>query len=180
MTTAADAARTAAAVDALFRAGRHEEVVAAARAVTPPGWADQADAAVNELDFGSQRLVDTPSVGARYDRAPYSEYPEWLTLGALSTLAAWGEGDAEVCMHAPSAARPQPVHGAAWRPGLIACPACLHLLQLPRGSTRDRRCDGCGQVCGPNAPITSAVVVLGVLVYSVGVCPSCTWLGGSS
>lgn len=175
--TTAHTARIAVAVDALFRAGRHEELVAAARSVTPAGWSDQADAAVTELDTRSRALARTP--GARYDQLPYEEYPAWLTLGALSTLAAWGEGRAETCLHSPSAARPQPVNAAAWRPDLIVCPGCLPLLQLPRGSVQDSTCDGCGRVCGPDAPLTTVVVVLGLCTYSVGVCPACTWLGAA-
>ncbi|MDN5751364.1 MAG: hypothetical protein L0H64_23170, partial [Pseudonocardia sp.] len=90
----------------------------------------------------------------------------------------WAIGTADTCTHQPHPDRPQPVHAAAWRPGLIACSRCPHLLALARHDVRDRTCDGCGHQCaGPDHGdgIRPVMIAAGALSYAVGVCRDCWW-----
>ena len=77
-------------------------------------------------------------------------------------------------MHAPTHRRPEPVFSAAWRPGLVVCTQCLHLLGVT--GVADRTCDRCGHVCdGIEAgdPIYSGTVFVGELGYQFGTCGDC-------
>lgn len=174
-TDSASAARSAALLDELFRSGTTGPFVDACRAIAPPGWADQVDAAVDELAEGVRRV---DAAAADVHLLPYSGYPAWVTLGLLQVLAEFATGTAATCIHQPTAAAPRPIHAAAWKPSLIVCSSCLHLLKLARSDVRDRTCDGCGHQCaGPEADdgIWSHVIVAGALTYSVGVCGGCRW-----
>lgn len=128
---------------------------------------DQIDAASAEayraLAEGSRSWAGQPIRGARPD-----EVPDWVRLQALELLAAFAMGTASTCQHDPSPARPEPLQGSAWRPGLIACWRCPHLFRLPK--VQDRTCDQCGTVADLVYP---SVVLLGPLAFSFGMCPDC-------
>jgi hypothetical protein len=101
--------------------------------------------------------------------------PEWLRLSLADTLAAHLTGSARTCLHSPSPLSPQPIVAAAWRPDMITCRQCSHLLTIPPGSERDRTCDHCG-IVGPPAPareVYAHVITAGPLAYLYGLCPSC-------
>lgn len=175
-TRLAEAARAAAVVDDLIRTGRAAPLIAAGRDLAAAGWLDQLDAAATEITAALNRSATRDNRQMR--RGPYSEHPEWVTLSVMQAVAGWAIGTADTCTHQPHPDRPQPVHAAAWRPGLIACSRCPHLFALPRGDVRDRTCDGCGHQCaGPDHRdgIRSVVIAAGALSYAVGVCRGCWW-----
>ncbi len=105
-------------------------------------------------------LLDAEAVllgGTGRISAPHGDVPGWVRLGA-------------------SAARPEPVYAAAWRPGLVACIACLHLLELPRGSAASRTCDSCGRVTTGvehGDGIHPCRVQYGPLTLAFGTCGDC-------
>lgn len=132
---------------------------------------DQGEAATNEV---WQMLAETTvRVGNEQLPIPYEKYPAWLRWGVLDTATRWAVGKGSTCPHAPSITRPQPVASAAWKPGLVVCTACTHLLGLPRGSAKDRTCDGCGHVVGDDAIIWAFTVTHGWLMFQAGACDDC-------
>jgi hypothetical protein len=174
----ADAARAAALLDDLFRSAQAAPVAQAVRGVAPTGWLDQLDAAADQLADGVRHAGQTLAGVADIGYRPYATYPAWVTLGVQQALAEWAAGTAATCQHQPVIAAPRPVHAAAWKPGLVVCGACTHLLALARTDPRDSRCDGCGHQCtGPDHGdgIWAHVIVAGALTYSVGVCGPCRW-----
>lgn len=178
MTTNADAARAAVLLDDLFRTGIDVPFAQACRDVAPTGWLDQIDAAADHVAAGVRHAEQVLAGVAKVGHLPYTTYPPWVTLGILSALAEWATGGASTCQHQPVVTAPRPVHAAAWKPGLVVCGACTHLLRLRRGDPRDSTCDACGHRCaGPDADdgIWTHVIVAGALTYSVGVCGRCRW-----
>jgi hypothetical protein len=143
-----------------------------AAAVTPTGLRDQLDAARAEARAALRRMA--PLLGA--DESPDIDTPEWARLGMLRTYVRWGAGRGSTCLHAPTATRPEPVVAAAWRPDLVACSRCPHLLLLRHASVADRSCDGCGRpVAGAEHGdgLTPAVVGYGPLNWLFGSCADC-------
>lgn len=134
---------------------------------------DQFRAAVRDLDVGVQRLGGGPL--RHQAQANPADLPGWLRLGALDAYLGWLDGTARTCLHNPNAARPAPFCATAWRPGLLMCgnPQCSVLAAMPHGSAQDRRCDGCGHVCGPKEGITPSLLTVGPLLYAYGVCADC-------
>lgn len=177
-TRSADAARTAVALDEMIRDHRQHVLLDACRDLAPPGWTDQAEATAEHLRDGWLRATAHRRADVTYRTARWGRYPTWVTLGIMTTITEWAAEVGSTCTHAPTATRPQPVHAAAWRPGLVACGRCIFLLNLPRGAAAESLCDGCGHQCAgvdDGDPIWSSVIVAGVLTYSVGVCRSCRW-----
>ncbi|GAA3785550.1 hypothetical protein [Micromonospora maritima] len=164
------------ALEQLMLHPQYDRLIDALRQVAPVHVVDQADAAAADAlrlvtTIGTDALgtdVTTPTTAGGT--------PGWLRLGLLDALTAWVDGRASTCRHNPHPARPTPVVAAAWRPALVACPACAHLVALPRGSERDRTCDACGRVCaGPEHGdgIWPGMLQLGPLVYQYGTCTGC-------
>ncbi|MFI6513578.1 hypothetical protein ACIBCT_38745 [Streptosporangium sp. NPDC050855] len=138
------------------------------------GWIlDQADAATR--DTNSVLTAAAAAAGSNALHLNLVDHPDWVRLGLLDTLARWAAGQASTCMHSPNVMRPQPVLAAAWKPGLVVCAACAHLLQLPKGSARDRTCDACGVVVPSSGAIWSTAASHGGFVYQVGVCEPCRY-----
>ncbi|MER5647299.1 hypothetical protein [Streptosporangium sp. NPDC002524] len=138
---------------------------------------DQGDAATRQVRTGLAALTEaegTPLLA----RTP-SEHPGWIRLGLLTALMTWCAGKADTCVHAPDPWHPQPVTAAAWKPGLVVCSRCPHLTSLPRGSVRDRTCDGCGTVTlfapGEQRGIWPVTVSQGSFMYMAGVCVDCRY-----
>jgi hypothetical protein len=152
-------------------------IVGRLRAAAPTWLVDQLDSAARDIEAGVDLMCAT-GVAAGKKHVPAAAVPDWVRLGALDTLVCWITGGASTCMHSPVPDRPTPLYAAAWRPGLIACGACVHLLALPRGYVADRRCDGCGHLTtgvGNGDGIWPTVVALGPLSYSLGCCRDCRW-----
>lgn len=81
--------------------------------------------------------------------------------------AAIEAGEGLGCRHLGAA--PSVVHAAAHRPGIIVCTACAPML---RGDdVEEHTCD----VCREHHPgkLWAAIVVIGVTLFSFGVCRSC-------
>jgi hypothetical protein len=144
------------------------------------------DSEVKRWDFlslgatgdGAQRLVHATAgrIGAVASGTTKAAWlPGWLRLALLDALATFMDGAADTCCHAPVPSSPQPVMAAAWRPGLVVCMTCTHLLPQRRGSAADRTCDGCGRVCAgtPDDPIHPGLLALSILIFEYGVCNDC-------
>ncbi|MGC5329784.1 hypothetical protein [Micromonospora sp. DT62] len=163
------------ALEQLMLHPRYHQLVDAIRAATPAGLVDQADAATRD----ALRFMTAAARHANADSAhptAAADVPDWVRLGLLDTLTAWADGRVSTCRHQPTPDRPQPVLAAAWKPNLLVCAACAHLLALPRNSDRDRTCDACGHQCtGPEHAdgIYPGMVQLGPLIYQYGTCAGC-------
>jgi hypothetical protein len=148
-----------------------ELVAAAVEAHNPAGLTDQMVAAMHE----SMRLMEKANGGNEHvQAAEYETVDEWIRLGVIDTLLRWTDGRANTCMHNPRLERPQPVWSAAWKPGLVVCTRCMHLLKAVGDA--DMTCDCCGHVCdGADAddPVYTTTVWLGALAYMVGTCRGC-------
>lgn len=148
------------------------------RAGVPTWFRDQADAAADEIATNLLTAQQAGIVGEA-PQMPTHQHPAWVRLSVIDTLVKWWAGQNDSCLHAPHPMRPQPVCSVAWKPGLIVCGDCTHLLDIPRNSAADRTCDGCGKVtAGLEAgdPIYPFTVVCGVLSHGVGVCGDCRYL----
>jgi tetratricopeptide (TPR) repeat protein len=161
-------------LDSIMSQAEVGERLAAARAAAPDWLVEYFDSATRAaasqwMAAEADGLVATP--------IPPHGWPEWLRIKILETLMAWGTGVGATCMHAPSQTRPEPVFAAAWKPGLVVCPKCTHLLSVPggKGSREDNTCDGCGHVAKGTGDdvIRWAAVPVGPLTYALGVCSSC-------
>jgi hypothetical protein len=141
----------------------------------PPGLLDQLQAAAGDAHTvmaAESRVVG----GSGLVHAPHADVPGWIRLSLLSAYATWAAGKGSTCTHSPHVSRPQPVFAAAWRPGLVVCARCLHLLELPRGSDADRRCDGCGHVTTGlehGDGIHPSRAQYGPLLLAYGACRAC-------
>jgi hypothetical protein len=155
-----------------------ERLADGARDLAPTAWLDQLAAATRDVEADMERFAAAPGLAARTSRA--RDVPGWVRLGLASAIVTWAAGTAKTCLHAPHPSRPQPVHVAAWRPALIVCAGCTHLLAIPRGSARDRTCDGCGHITtGPEHSdrIRPGAVQCGEVTYPIGACEQCAWTG---
>lgn len=145
-----------------------------ARVLGPSPYLDQYLAAsADAADALAQTAATWPTSRAVPWRPGDLPAPIWLQL--VATVVAWGAEGATVCLHNPHPRRPQPVWAAAWKPGLIVCGSCRHLLRLPRNGPADRTCDLCGHVCPDEdgQRIAGVLVTYGPLTYSWGACPDC-------
>lgn len=145
------------------------------RQAVPVALRDQTEAAAD----GARRalLAEAAALGVEGEHIPHRDMPEWVRLPLLDTWFRWCTGRGRTCLHEPHPDRPEPVFAAAWRPGLVACAACPHLIQLRRGSAADRTCDRCGRVtAGPEHGdgIHPARVQLGPLLFAYGSCGDCS------
>lgn len=150
------------------------EILAAFNGLVPSWLADQCRAATRDASDLLQRAAETLDNQVRAGNP--GDIPGWARLGLLTAWCEWVADSASTCMHSPNPRSPQPVIAAAWKPGLIACPGCTHLLALPRGGVADRTCDGCGRVvAGADAgdPIYPTNVAFGELIWMAGTCTDC-------
>ncbi|SFO34899.1 hypothetical protein SAMN05216207_104635 [Pseudonocardia ammonioxydans] len=142
----------------------------------PPGLADQVEAATAE-QAESMTLAAGALDGERVAVDPRS-VPAWARLGLADAFARWALCTGETCLHAPTPVRPGPVVAAAWRPGLVVCRQCTHLLALRPRSDADMRCDGCGRVTGGvevGDGLRQVALQAGPLLYMAGACGECMW-----
>lgn len=132
-------------------------------------------------------LIDTPgrrqqlatteatiaAMGDAQGAASADEVPMWVRLGTLSAVSAWVADQARTCLHDPRADGPVPGLAAAWKPGLVVCPQCLHMLATG-GGVEEYRCDGCGRISLPeDGGVRVASLSTGALTYRFGACPDC-------
>ncbi|MDO3110468.1 hypothetical protein [Mycobacteroides abscessus] len=104
------------------------------------------------------------------------DVPMWVRLGALSVITAWVAGTARTCMHAPVPDGPVPGWAVAWKPDLVVCPQCLHLLSTA-SDVEEFRCDCCGRISlEEDGGVAVATLANGSLLYRAGACPDC-WTG---
>lgn len=160
---------TTLALETVMLSPHFAEIVKKVREVSPTWYLDQLDAAVTDVSAAQA------STGERVG-LDMADTPTWLRLGVLDAWASYCLGDATTCVHNPSADRPEPVFAAAWKPGIVACRACTHLLVLPRNSRADRICDACGYECaGLDAgdPIYPSSAQIASMLYHFGTCAGC-------
>jgi hypothetical protein len=134
---------------------------------TPVDLADQLDSATADAHRYAQQLIG--------DMADVGEAPGWARLGTFDALVRWMQDDSRTCMHNPEPLRPAPVYACAWKPGLIVCTECTHLLRAPN-RTADMTCDGCGYVCASiedGEGIHRSTFIFGPLTYLMGFCGRC-------
>lgn len=145
-----------------------DEQFAALKANVPTGFADQLHAARTEGVRTAERVLKNPSKWVNTQSVP-----DWVRLGMYDALLGWFSGSGTTCMHNPMPGRPEPVVAAAYKPGLVTCGSCTHLLVV-RGQA-DRTCDGCGRVCTGTGDdlIRPVIIFVGVLGYMFGVCRDC-------
>lgn len=165
---------TTLAFEAILRHPDFDRIVEDIRTRTPAAFLDQLDAA--NADTYRQLASLARSIDGAKTHRPGSpdETPGWVRLGAADTLRRFCDRTADTCRHSPDPDAPQPIYGAAWRPGLVVCARCTHLLATH--GVADRTCDGCGHICtGPDHGdgIHPAASMLGVLIYRYGLCVSC-------
>ena len=103
-----------------------------------------------------------------------------MRLGAIVTVAAWLADAIRTCMHSPTPQHPQPVFAVAWRPGVIACALCPHLLHVGMGTRAGRTCDLCRCVgrrstrrpdLSDDTGVPAAALPLGAAVLCTVCCP---------
>jgi hypothetical protein len=152
-------------------------LISRADANTPGSVRDQIDAALREVNRNGQLLNDA-GMFEEYRPLGPAAHPAWVRLGILDALLAWVANKGSTCMHAPSAKRPEPVYAVAWRPRLVFCGACTHLARLPKHSTKELTCDGCGKLttgAHTDDPLCTFQVQAGVLSYGFGACAECRY-----
>ena len=103
-----------------------------------------------------------------------TDIDEWVRFCALDTVLGWVEGRGRTCMHSPSWRRPEPTFSCAWKPGLVVCVRCTHLLAAV--GVADRTCDRCGREClgvEVDDPVYPGAVFIGEMAYEYGTCGDC-------
>lgn len=168
------AAPTALQLDELLRHPDAERIIAHLTAATPRWLTDQQNAASD--DAGRILQLEAALLDTTAEHRAVADVPDWLRLDLLTTITAWTAGRAHTCTHDPHPARPQTVYAAAWRPGLIACGQCIHLVCLQPGSRADRRCDRCGRVTAgldDGDGIHPIRLQYGPILYAAGACTDC-------
>jgi len=148
-------------------------VAAALWLEVPVNARDQLDAASAETSQALRQL--SAQLGGELHRPPaWTALPAWFRLSVTDTLVSFAEGTGRTCVHA-TPHRAEPLFVAIWRPGLVVCSACRHLL-APRRGPDAHTCDGCGRVCPPTPEegVRPVTLQLGAFLFSTGTCPDCT------
>jgi hypothetical protein len=174
--TADPSASAVLALDDLIAHPLYAELAELLRESTPAWQVDQHDAA--SRDALRWLEIEAPLIGGQVGEYLARDLPDWLRLGLLSTVVRWQTGHGATCLHAPHPDRPQQVYAAAWRPDLVTCPACQHLLILRPGSDEDRRCDCCGRVAAGlehSDGIHPGRLTFGPVVFGFGTCGDCRY-----
>ena len=129
---------------------------------------DQLRAATREqLRMIEARVRAHPEGSAHGDGHPHP----WV-----EALGDWWEaelraGRVRTCRHLhPST--PQPMHGCAWMPGLLACSMCVALGAFNVTGPADRICDRCS-LDTLEVGIYNGAAMLGPVSIEYGVCPDC-------
>lgn len=136
----------------------------AVRAYVGAAYCDQLDTAFHQSVAAAETIANKST-----KIVEHRDVPDWLRLGALDTVLKWMDGKGKTCSHAPTYQNPEPVWSAAWKPGLVVCSACTHLLKVVGDA--DMTCDCCGRIC--DDVIRAQSVWIGALAYHAGVCSDC-------
>lgn len=165
--------RYAIALDELLYNPDHRQLRDALLDATPVAYRDQQAAATSETTGLTAALAK--HLVATVEERNALDVPDWIRLSALHTWARYNAGDLDTCRHNPNPVSPQPVFAAPWKPDLIVCAQCLHLLPPPRGSVADQTCDRCGLLCAgkPDDPIYPCGVQVGPMVWQFALCGGC-------
>jgi hypothetical protein len=165
-------------VDAMMSeadAGELMKGVRSAHARLPDLMRESFDSASRET---YQRLEGAGAVGGRV--APLrsdAPLPKWLRISIQETLLTWGAGRGRTCLHDPTMERLVPVFSAAWKPWLVVCPECTHMLTVRggRGSEEDNTCDACRRLVSRTGDdfLQPSMVTVGPLTYMFGACKTC-------
>lgn len=140
-----------------------QEQYAALRAeMIPIADADQAEAAGRETLELAKAVFGTKNIG--------NSVPDWMRLGLLDSLIKWATGQAKTCRHMPDCRRPEPVLSCAWKPGLVVCLPCAHLIHVTGDAARI--CDCCGTLT-PEGGMFPLATVYGNFMYQAGACIDC-------
>lgn len=103
--------------------------------------------------------------------------PKWLRISIQETLLTWGAGRGRTCLHGPTMKPLAPVFSAAWKPWLVVCPKCTHMLTVRggRGSEEDNTCDACRRIASRTGDdfLQPSMVTVGPLTYMFGACKTC-------
>ena len=146
------------------------DLAAELREHAPVAYADQLRAAQTQSEALASFIADP----GRTCHLPPTGIDDWLRLGLLDTFITWTSGQARTCTHMPDWRRPRPVLSCAWKPGLVVCARCTHLLRATPAA--DKVCDLCGHTCTGVEHydgISVVMVVFGALTYQAGACLHC-------
>lgn len=146
---------------------------AALRTTVPVDLRDQLDAASAEISR-SVALVGA-HLGAEPIGLPaWAALPAWLRLSISDTLISFAAGTGSTCMHGPHLGRAEPLYAAIWKPGLVTCVSCSHLLALGSGPAA-HTCDGCGRVCPATHEdgVRLVALAVGPVLFVTGTCSDC-------
>lgn len=97
-----------------------------------------------------------------------ADLPVWLAAKLTAQREGWRLGIARTCTHNPKPGQTA-VHMCAWRPELVACPLCAHLLNITEKDPRGARCDCCDMV----ADTIGGKMTIGGITYWFSVCEPC-------
>jgi hypothetical protein len=104
--------------------------------------------------------ADQIAAGAR----KLGKLPAWTLLGLIKAVADWDYDNSRACDHCPRDLT-GPAHFAAWKPGLVVCAECTHLL----GDAQ--RCDHCGKP--DDSGLETCNIIVGSINYHVATCDDC-------
>ncbi|ORT47468.1 hypothetical protein, partial [Frankia sp. KB5] len=133
--------------------------------IHPTALADQAAAASTEARRTLRRLAATGHARLTVTPSP------WLAEQTTTLTARLLTGPVRSCPHI--GVSPRMVHAAVWTPGLLACPACVHLLTPT--PDEDHRCDRCRR---PARPLHLGTAAIGPILLAYGLCTPCQHAAG--
>jgi len=129
--------------------------------------ADQFHAATDD----ARRRLDVIAAHGRATVHQSTDPTGWVLAQAVGFVAALTTNTARVCPHVGTS--PRVVHAAVWAPGVVVCPACVHLLRPTR--TEDATCDRCRTAV---AGIYSCTAAFGPILLAYGLCGPCQAAAG--
>lgn len=97
------------------------------------------------------------------------DLPVWLAAKLYAGREGWRLGIARCCVHNPSPGRAI-VHMCSWKPEIVACPRCTHLLAIAKSDPRTHQCDCCGR---DGVDTTGGKMTIAGITYWFAVCESC-------
>ena len=104
------------------------------------------------------------------------DLPDWLKIKIRGQLNTWRAGKARTCMHNPTYGAGNSVFLVAWKPDLVVCLECPHLVALAPHDPEDRRCDSCGRLTEGTADdrtYSARINLAGGVLYGFAVCTAC-------
>lgn len=146
-----------------------EAIRTATRATMGTAWVDQTTAANDDAVRIAQ--LSMAGRGGTSHAIHAAALPGWFRLGAHDTYTAWLAGNVRTCVHNPDPDRPAPTFAVAWRPRLVVCIRCPHLIKATRAE--DVICDGCGRDTTGHGITPNTVVIGNGMSYTAGACADC-------